>query len=170
LATILHNMNFEKYASLAFFSGLSNSDLHALAPYFTSSTYVAGTTIFNQGDVAENLFLVASGEVTIHYKPIDGPSMTVTRVQPGAVFGWSSAMGNGVYTSGAVCSLDSEILCVRGDELRYLCNRNVRIGSVLLNRLSLVVADRQRSHQVLVSSMLADGMRNGSNSGGNGNG
>lgn len=159
-------MDFKKYASLAFFRGLSASDLNALAPFFTSCSYVAGTLIFEQGDRAENLYLVATGEVSIRYKPDDGPAMTVTRVQPGFVFGWSAAMGNTNYTSGAICSLDSEILYIRGDELRQLCRQNPGIGDVLLDRLSAVIADRQRSRQGQVTSMLADGMRQGTSSGG----
>lgn len=163
-------MNFERYASLAFFKGLDAEDLSALAPFFTSVTYVAGTAIFQQGDRAENLYLVARGEVTIRYKPVDGPVMTVTRVQPGGVFGWSAAVGNLTYTSGAICSLDSEILRVRGEELRRLCEQNPHIGNVLLDRLSLVVAERQKSQPEQVSSILARGMRQADVSGGGENG
>jgi CRP-like cAMP-binding protein len=163
-------MNFERYACLAFFKGLSAEDLSALAPFFASITYVAGTTIFQQGDRADNLYLVARGEVSIRYKPADGPVMTVTRVQPGGVFGWSSAVGNPTYTSGAVCSLDSEILCIRGEELRRLCEQNPRIGNVLLERLALVVVEREKSRQGSISSILANGMRQTSRSGGGDNG
>jgi CRP/FNR family cyclic AMP-dependent transcriptional regulator len=170
LANILHNMDIKKYGSLAFFIGLNTHDLEALAPFFMSSTYVAGTIIFEQGDRADNLYLVATGEVSIRYKPVDGPMMTVTRVQPGGVFGWSAAMGNTKYTSGAVCSLDSEILYIRGDQLRNLCQQNPKIGDVLLDRLSSVIADRQRSRHGQVTSILADSMRQGNDSGGGLNG
>lgn len=163
-------MEFTKYASLAFFKGLCTADLEAMAPFFTSSSYVAGTVIFNQGDRAEHLCLVARGEVAIRFKPDDGPTMTVTRVQPGGVFGWSAAVGNLVYTSSAVCSLDSEILCIRGEDLRQLCERNQQIGNVLLGRLSNVIAERQMSQQKPVSSILAGGMRQGNGPGGSENG
>lgn len=163
-------MNFEKYASLDFFKGLSAEDLAALTPFFASMTYVAGTAIFQQGDRAENLYLVARGEVSIRYKPDDGPIMTVTRVQPGGIFGWSSAVGNLTYTSGAVCSLDSEILCIRGEQLRRLCEENPEIGGVLLERLSMVAAERQKSRAGDVSSILANEMRQVNRSGGSENG
>lgn len=163
-------MEFAKYASLAFFKGLCAADLEAMAPFFTSSTYVAGTTIFNQGDRAENLCLVARGEVAIRYKPDDGPIMTVTRVQTGGVFGWSAAVGNLVYTSAAVCSLDSEILCIRGEDLQRLCEKNRQIGDVLLGRLSMVIAERQISQQKPVSSFLEEGMRQVNEPGGSENG
>jgi len=142
-------MDFEKYASLTFFNGLDANDTDALAPYFHSTTYVAGTVIFEQGDQAKYLYVVATGEVSIRYKPDDGPTMTVAHIQPGNIFGWSAAMGNEKYTSGAVCSLDSEILFIRGTELRHLCHSNPRIGNVLLGHLSRVIADRQKSQRAV---------------------
>jgi CRP/FNR family transcriptional regulator, cyclic AMP receptor protein len=164
LANIVYKvMNLEKYASLAFFTGLCVTDIQRLAPYFAPQAWVAGTVVFEQGDFAEYFYLVVSGEVTIRFKPEDGPIMTVTRVQPGGIFGWSAAMGNPAYTSGAVCSLDSEVLHIRGSDLRMLCERHPALGQVILERLSAIMTERQQSRQSLVNSMLANGMRQQSN-------
>jgi len=152
-------MNLEKYSQLAFFSGLQPADIQLLAPYFAPQTWVAGTVIFAQADYAEYLYLVVSGEVTIRYKPHDGPMMTVTRVQPGGIFGWSAAMNNPAYTSGAVCSLDSEVLRIRGTDLRTLCEKHPELGKVILSRLAGVIAERKHSQQGQVTSILANGMR-----------
>ena len=152
-------MNLEKYSHLAFFSGLRSEDIQLLAPYFAPQTWVAGTVIFEQDDYAEYLYLVVSGEVTIHYKPHDGPVMTVTRVQPGGIFGWSAAMNNPAYTSGAICSLDSEVLRIRGVDLRSICEKHPELGSIILDRLASVIAERKKNRQQSVSSILASGMR-----------
>jgi CRP-like cAMP-binding protein len=152
-------MNLEKYTHLSFFTGLSAAEIQLLAPFFTPQTWVAGTVIFEQGDYAEYLYLVVSGEITIRYKPDDGPMMNMTRVQPGGIFGWSAAMGNPTYTSGAVCALDSEVLRIRGADLRMLFEKNPELGKVILERLSAIVAARQLSQQSRVNSMLANGMR-----------
>ncbi len=156
-------MNLEKYTHLAFFSGLSAADIQLLAPVFAPQTWVAGTVVFEQGDYAEYLYLVASGELAIRYKPEDGPMMNVTHIQPGGVFGWSAAMGNPTYTSGAVCALDSEVLRIRGTDLRMLGEKHPELGKVILNRLSAIIAQRQLSQQSRVNSMLANGMRQQSN-------
>jgi CRP/FNR family cyclic AMP-dependent transcriptional regulator len=152
-------MNLEKYSHLAFFIGMQATDIQLLAPYFLPQTWVAGTVIFEQDDYAEFLYLVVSGEVTIHFKPHDGPMMTVTHVQPGGIFGWSAAMHNPVYTSGAVCSLDSEVLRIRGTDLRGICDKYPDLGRIILDRLASVIAERKRSRQDSVSSILATGMR-----------
>jgi CRP/FNR family transcriptional regulator, cyclic AMP receptor protein len=152
-------MNLEKYSQLAFFTGLQAADIQLLAPYFAPQMWVAGTVIFEQDDYAEYLYLVVSGEVTIHFKPHDGPIMTVTRVQPGGIFGWSAAMNNPAYTSSAVCSLDSEVLRIRGIDLRLLCEKHPELGRIILDRLAGVIAERKQSRQESVSSILASGMR-----------
>jgi CRP-like cAMP-binding protein len=152
-------MNLEKYSHLAFFTGLLPADLQLLEPYFAPQTWVAGTVIFEQADYAEYLYLVVSGEVTIRFKPHDGPVMTVTRVQPGGIFGWSAAMNNPAYTSGAVCSLDSEVLRIRGVDLRAICEKHPNLGKVILDRLAGVIAERKQIQPGPVSSILASGMR-----------
>lgn len=152
-------MNLEKYAQLAFFNGLDESDIQLLEPFFAPQTWVAGTAVFEQGDYAEYLYLVVFGEVAIRYKPDDGSIMTVTRVQQGGIFGWSAAMNNPSYTSGAVCTLDSEILRIRGTDLREICEKHPELGKILLNRLAGIIAERKQSQQQgQLKSMLANGM------------
>ncbi len=152
-------MNLEKYVELAFFSGLDARQIQLLEPFFAPQNWVAGTCVFEQGDYAEYLYLVVTGEVAIRYKPDDGSVMTVTRVQSGGIFGWSAAMNNPTYTSGAVCTLDSEILRIRGTDLRALCEKHPELGKVILNRLAGVVAERKQSQQQgQLKTMLANGM------------
>ncbi|MGD0877444.1 MAG: cyclic nucleotide-binding domain-containing protein [Anaerolineales bacterium] len=151
-------MNLEKYSHFAFFAGLQLTDIQLLEPFFAPQTWVAGTVIFEQDDYAEYLYLVVNGEVTIRYKPHDGPVMTVTRVQPGGIFGWSAAMNNPAYTSGAICSLDSEVLRIRGKDLRMLCDKNPELGKIILNRLAGVIAERKHSQLGQASSILSSGM------------
>jgi CRP/FNR family cyclic AMP-dependent transcriptional regulator len=152
-------MNLEKYTHLAFFTGLCAADIQLLAPFFAPQTWVAGTVVFEQGDYAEYLYLVVSGEMTIRYKPDDGPMMNITHVLPGGIFGWSAAMGNAAYTSGAICALDTEVLLIRGADLRMLCDKHPELGKVILERLSAIIAERQHGQQGRVNSMLANGMR-----------
>jgi CRP-like cAMP-binding protein len=156
-------MNLENYTHLAFFNGLSAADIQLLMPFFAPQTWVAGTVVFEQGDCAEYLYLVVKGELTIRYKPEDGPIMNLTRIQPGGIFGWSAAMGNPTYTSGAVCALDSEVLRIRGTDMRMLFEKHPELGKVILNRLSAIIAERQRGQQARVNSMLKNGMHPQSN-------
>ncbi|MFH2102853.1 MAG: Crp/Fnr family transcriptional regulator [Chloroflexota bacterium] len=147
-----------KLAQLSFFDGMSDAQYEVLAPYFARQRYKEGTMVFEQGDFAEYLYLVVEGEVVIRFKPDDGPEMTVTRVQPGGVFGWSAAMGNSRYTSGAGCVTDCAVVRIRGKDLRELCDKHPDIGRFVLDRLGQVIAERKHS-QSQVTALLAHGIR-----------
>jgi CRP/FNR family cyclic AMP-dependent transcriptional regulator len=158
-ANILTRMKSEELERLAFFKGLRPVDMKLLAPFFAPQCYPSGITVFEQGDKADYLYLVSKGEVVIRYKPDDGPVMTVTRVQPGGIFGWSAAMGNPAYTSAAMCVTDSEVVRIRGTDLRTLCAEYPEVGRIILDRLAAVIAERKQSQQSQVTSMLANGIR-----------
>ncbi len=143
---------------LAFFDGLDAADLKMLEKYFESRRYAAGTVVFEQGEQADYLYLVVHGEVIIRYKPEDGDPMIVSHIRPGGIFGWSAAVGNGTYTSGAICTARSAVLRIRGSDLRLICEQHPHAGKIILNRLADVVAERKQSHQKL-TSFLADGIR-----------
>jgi CRP/FNR family transcriptional regulator, cyclic AMP receptor protein len=151
-------MNLEKYNELIIFNGLCSADLNLLEPYFTPQTWVAGTVLFTQGDPADYLYLVVKGEVVLRYKPDDGPQMIMAHIQPGGVFGWSAAMNNPSYTSGACCVLDTEVLRIRGNDLRMICEQNSTLGNILLERLATIISRRKDIQKESISSMLENGM------------
>jgi CRP-like cAMP-binding protein len=121
--------------------------------------------IFEQGDPAVYLYIVVIGEVSIEFKPDDAPPMLVARVKPGGVFGWSAALGSRVYTSGAVSSTYTQLLRVRGEGLRRLCDQHHNIGAIILERLAAVIAQRMKSAHPQIMAMLESGLMNGKTGG-----
>jgi CRP-like cAMP-binding protein len=152
-------MKIENLDHLVFFEGLSAADLQLLAPFFAPQNFQVGTTIFEQGDRADFLYLVVTGEVIIRYKPDDGPEMVVTHVPSGGVFGWSAAMGNPVYTSGASCAHDVATLRIRSLDLRTLIDKHPTVGRIILDRLAAVIAERKKQVHANVSAILANGVQ-----------
>lgn len=148
------SMQPEHLQNLAFFSGLDSVDLKFLAPFFTPVSFPAGEVVFRQGDHSDYLYLVITGEVVIRYKPDDGPVMDVTHVRNGGVFGWSAAMNNPAYTSGAFCLQETETVRIRGTDLRGLCEQYPSMGKVILARLADIVVERKRSTRPDLSNML----------------
>jgi CRP-like cAMP-binding protein len=156
-------MSDDMFVTLSFFEGLNPADLAALRPLFAPCDFYAETILFQQGDPAENLYIVVVGEVTVNYKPDDGPPITVTRVRPGGVVGWSAALGSKSYTSGAVCTTYTQLLRIRGADLRRLCEEHPQTGAVILERLAAVIAERLRNTHPQVVAMLQNAMLNGAN-------
>ncbi len=141
-----------------------NSDQYALLESIFSLCDCEGDeVIFEQGEASDYLYIVVSGEVAIIFKPDDGESISVARIQKDGVFGWSAAFGSDTYTSGAVCIVKSKLLKVLGCDLKKLRQNHPETGILILERLASVVAERLRSsatHDQVVA-LLEHGLING---------
>jgi CRP-like cAMP-binding protein len=151
-------MDVNEYTDLFLFQDLSPEHLHLLQPLFAPCEFSADAVLFEQGDPAEHLFAIVSGEVVVNFKPDDGPAIVVARVLPGSIVGWSAALGSRRYTSSGVCTTLTRLLRVRGDDLRRLCIQHPETGEVFLDRLATVIAERLHSTHDLVLSLLQLGL------------
>jgi CRP/FNR family cyclic AMP-dependent transcriptional regulator len=151
-------MGADIFPNLFLFRDLNPEHLNVLQPLFIPCEFMTDTVLFVQGDPAENLFAVVSGEVVVNFKPDDGPVIVVARVQTGSIVGWSAALGSRRYTSSAVCTTCTQLLRVRGDDLRRLCVQHPDTGAIFLDRLATVMAERLHSTHDLVLSLLQLGL------------
>ncbi len=151
-------MDADAFPNLFLFRNLASDHLELLSPLFIPCEFTPDSVLFEQGDPADHLFAVVSGEVVVSFKPDDGPCIVVARVQPGSIVGWSAALGSRHYTSSAICTADTQLLRVRGDDLRRLCLQHPDTGTIILDRLATVIAERLHSTHDLVLSLLQLGL------------
>jgi CRP/FNR family cyclic AMP-dependent transcriptional regulator len=151
-------MDADSFPNLFLFRNLSTTHLELINPLFIPCEFTADSVLFEQGDLADYLFAVVSGEVVVSFKPDDGPNIMVARVQPGSIVGWSAALGSRRYTSSAICTTYTQLLRVRGDDLRRLCLQHPDTGTIILDRLATVIAERLHSTHDLVLSLLQLGL------------
>lgn len=133
---------------------LEESTLRALAALFEPFHAADGTLIFEQGGPTTHLHILVAGGVELRYKPYDGPPMTLSRLAPGAVFGWSAAIGNPAYTSSAVASGDCDTVRIRASDLHRLYEREPHLAAALLDRLASGVAPRWKNASQQVRELL----------------
>ncbi len=146
---------------LALFQGLNQQQLDLLMPLLKVVIIQPEQVVFEQNRPADYLYILLTGEVVVSYKPYDGPPLTVARIQPGGVFGWSAVMQREVYTSRAVASVASEAYRISGDKLRCLCETHPDTGVVILERLASVIAERLRNTHHHILDLLNQGMDSG---------
>jgi CRP-like cAMP-binding protein len=140
------------------FQGFSQEQISRIRPLFLLLYAPARTVIFEQGEAAENLYVLINGEVAIRYKPDDGPEDVIAHVRPEGVVGWSAALGNPYYTSSAVCTADCQMLRVRNSDLRQLCENYPETGMLFLDRLAAMIAERLRTTHPQLVTMLEQGL------------
>lgn len=147
-------------SSVPLFKDLDESTLELLEPLFEPFSCAAGSVIFEQGQIAHYLYLLLNGTIEILYKPYDGPPLIVTCLEQGAIFGWSAAIGNAVYTSGAVCKDDCQAVRIGSRDLHKLCAKEPEVGRIILNLLADSVSSRwddaQSQIQVLLNTTISD--------------
>ncbi len=103
-------------------------------------------TIFRQGDIADRIYMVKRGKILLEQKMTDKITVSVGSVKPGFAFGWSTMIEEGYYTTNAVCAEPCEILSMRGDKIRTLCEEDPHMGFLLSRRL-LVILKKRYDHR-----------------------
>ncbi len=129
-----------------------------MAPLLEPVDLAKNEVIFEQGRIADHLYILLEGEVVVNFKPYDGPQLTVAHIHPGGVFGWSAILGRQVYTSIALAAVDSVAIRMRGEELRSLCEEKPQTGLAILERLAGVIAERLNSTHAQIFTMLTESM------------
>lgn len=136
------------------FPGLSEEQKQQIAPFFQGWQYAAGKIIFEQGQLARSFYVIHDGEVLIRYKPYDGPSIDVTRIGTGQVFGWSAALGHSTYSSSAVSVLDSEGMLISKRNLQVLYKQYPKTGTIIIEHLADLIAERMGNTHATVYAIL----------------
>ncbi|MFL7813743.1 MAG: Crp/Fnr family transcriptional regulator [Anaerolineales bacterium] len=151
-------MDAELLDRFAFIEGFSQEQVAILDPMISDVRYDTDQVIFSQGEVADYLYFVIDGRVSIRFKPEDGPVLSVADVKQGEVFGWSSALGSKCYTSSAVCAEGGLFVRITGKDLKRLCQEHPETGILILNRLAGVIAQRLRGTHEQVVALLHHGL------------
>lgn len=138
------------------FDKLTPDERVVIAPLFKVMVYPDQTIIFTQGFPALYLYFLSQGEVIIRHKPDDGDPLTVARIQPGGVFGWSAALMRPYYSSSAITVGKTEVLRLHNQALRHFYQENPRCGERLVELLSVSIAERLHSPRDLLLSLLQE--------------
>lgn len=145
---------FKALISVPLFRNVDDQTLHLLESLFEPFSCSSGTVIFEQGDPAIYIYLLLSGSVEVRYKPYDGPPITITTLSKGHFFGWSAAIGNPAYTSGAVCKEDCAAVRMSKTDLHSFCAREPEAGCIILDLLAQSVSNRWQDAHSQIQSLL----------------
>lgn len=130
-----------------FFLGFGEQDIDEIADICEARTVDTGACLFQQGDLGEDLFIVAEGKVHLERAMNMGErkgKVTIDVLGKGRVLGcWSTLLEKPhVLMSTAVCQRPSLVLAMKGVRLRALMTRNRELGFNVLERLCLLLRDR----------------------------
>lgn len=133
------------------FEELSEKELQAIAELGRMESFKAGDTIFGQGSLGTNLYILSKGQVSLERKVDLGgaPKAKITvfvfKEQPNRrLMGcWCGLIGKQhVHMCSAICDKPTEVVSISCSDLRAIMTKDPSIRIKMLEKLILLLRDR----------------------------
>jgi CRP-like cAMP-binding protein len=129
------------------FKGLRENDIQQVSNLCRMEAYAVGDTIFRQGDLDDQLYVVAEGHVfleRIRDLGMRKGHAVIGMLSKGKVFGCWSTLLDEKHTlmCSAVCRKPTKVLVFKGPDLRQMMRDDHEFGFSILERLCFLLRDR----------------------------
>jgi CRP-like cAMP-binding protein len=145
------------------FARLADAELDEIAATATSRLYCTGTSLFGQGDDAEEFYVIVHGRLRVTQITSTGEQIVVRVVNPGELCGIAHALGRTTYPATAMAVVDSVALAWPMDRWEDIFRRFPSFAAVAMGmigsrlqeahtrirEMSTEVVERRVSHTVL---------------------
>jgi CRP-like cAMP-binding protein len=139
------------------FAGLSPDDLELVASAARRIDLESGTTLWQQGDESDGLYVVVSGEVAIWSRLPGDREVELARLGPGETMGELSLLDAGVRTAGARTKEPTTMLVVARREFASLLSASQPSAFALRRSIVTTVAARLAGRHAALAAFLGDG-------------
>ncbi len=129
------------------FRRLTDDRLEKVAALCSEQVYQAGTTVFQSGSMAEQVFVLLEGKVALQMEAPMGQlqlrkRVTVDTIGNSELFGWSGMVEPYIYTLSAICLRTSTVLSIDARKLSSLLEEDCSIAYEVLQGLTSVISSR----------------------------
>lgn len=129
--------------------GMPHLFVKAFMDITTKKSYEKGQIIFSEGEEAAFFYTLIQGSVKLSIGETGREVYIVN--QTGEVFGWSSLMERGLYTTSAECLEPTSLLLIEKEKLESLLNDNPANGMIFYKNLSQTLGDRLLKSYKIIS-------------------
>ncbi|MDP6396481.1 MAG: cyclic nucleotide-binding domain-containing protein [Candidatus Marinimicrobia bacterium] len=144
--------NIKNLGDFRVFSDLSEDQLNKFQKKVEIREFKAGTTIFEEGDVGDSLYLLLDGEVEINQAltmqlskgDYDTREKSIIRLSSdiSPCFGEMSLLGNDdKRTAGVRAISDCKMAVIMKDDLFSICTENPELGYIVMRNVAAIVTD-----------------------------
>jgi CRP/FNR family cyclic AMP-dependent transcriptional regulator len=121
---------------LALFSGLSDSELEALADRLGKRTFGRGVIIFHKDSPGDTMYIIESGMVRIFILSESGQELSVRVYGTGEVFGELSMLDGLPRSAGAIAMEETQVLTLQREDFLELLEAYPRLAKGIVATLS----------------------------------
>ena len=141
-------------AGVPLFVGLTRRQLGKLLVKLFEKHYIAGETIFREGDPGKALFIVLDGKISI-VRAVDGAEKTLAQLAPGAYFGELALIDDQPRFAAARADEDSVLLILYKSHFDDLIEGQKGIAIHVMENLLKTLAGYVRADQSRASLRAA---------------
>lgn len=106
--------------SVPLFSAMTLEQLEAIHSCLTEQHYTKGEVIFNEGDIGDEMYIVADGQVEILLNLNSGEPIHLATMQAGSYFGEMAVLDRDPRSAAARVSEDARLFVLKGEQLKEL--------------------------------------------------
>lgn len=136
-----------------YFADVSEESLKEVAMISEEQVVASGTVLFREGDKADDLYIVAEGEVDIQYTLGSGELRTVDTAVAGEMIMWSALVEPFRSTAIGTARKESKLVAIAGGKLRELCEQDHELGYRMLIGLVKLLAARLEGARVQLATV-----------------
>jgi CRP-like cAMP-binding protein len=129
-------------ADIQFLKGASRDNLDQLASVAELRDYRKSEIVFREGDVADSVYLILSGKLSLELSPSTIYRKQLVDVGPGEMLGWSSLAAYSHFAATAVVTEPARLVRIDGERLRAICEKDPQFGFEFTRRTMLALAKR----------------------------
>ena len=129
---------------LAFFADIEAKEAEAILELFYEESFLAGDTVFAEGDVGDILYLIIDGCVRISTKIGDVEKILVT-LRSGAVFGELATVAEDFRSATAKAITDSKMLAINRATFAEMVKKHPVAGRKILEFVLATVTGRLKN-------------------------
>ena len=141
------------------FDELTDAELDEVVKLSREGIYEAGDTIFNEGEMAQELYVVEEGkvvlEMSIRLGRGSGRQGSIDVLTRGQVFGWSAIAEPSTFTMSARCIENTKVIAIDRVGLLRLLEGNSSLGFKIMKRIVGVVSSRLKSSRDTLAHVLS---------------
>jgi CRP-like cAMP-binding protein len=136
-----------------YFAAVGEESLKQLAMIAEEKDVAAHTEMFHEGDPADYLNVIVTGEVDIQYVLGNGERRTVDTLVGGDILGWSALIEPYKYTAVGTATKDTRLVSLEAKKIRALCDQDPLLGYRLTAQIAKLLGHRLEGARVQLAAI-----------------
>lgn len=132
-------------AQSGLFGGLPAEFVDFLATHARSRQLAKDHVLFHYGQKADHFYLITKGRISIEVAALEGPTLELQELGPGATVGWSWLIAPHRWSFQARALAPTELIEFDGTAVLARCESDPAFGYAVLKRFSTLMSERLHS-------------------------